>query len=174
MTYGHERMALKTSLRKDQIIQVNLRSKSIDFEEDETVAYDPAMALLDGKGHLAQSLWETATRVLGKELLLGLIHYTSLYVMVCDGLHTSECGGRSSTRGRKGLCLRRTLAGSAFLGDVSLRICTEIYGLLDLCHTFASALILYHCLFAPAPLQYTSLASMPGLRGATTYEWPGN
>jgi len=89
--YAHTNVAVKTTkLSKEQVKEIAVGKKPAGLDEACDVAYDVANYLSRTPGPLEQRLWDRATKVLGKEGTIALVHYVGMYAYTCMVLNAMD------------------------------------------------------------------------------------
>lgn len=96
--YSHERIAIGTELKQDQIDKIKHGEKPGDLQEIGNVAFDVTMELLKKPGPLAEEKWKEAEKAFGREGAMALVHYVGYYAytsLLLNGLDIQLPEGES-------------------------------------------------------------------------------
>jgi len=91
VTQAHKMLAIKlTSVTQKQAESIIAGAKPPDLNENCSIAYDTAYALVVVRGPLPQELWNRCLEAFGREGTVGLVHYVSLIAWTCMGLNACD------------------------------------------------------------------------------------
>lgn len=90
-TYSHIPQAVHLAgLSQEQAEALAVGKKPEGLSKEGDVTWDMASYLVSTPGPLPQGIWERAVGVLGKEIVVGLLHYIGFYAYVSIGLNAVD------------------------------------------------------------------------------------
>lgn len=90
-TYSHIPQAVHLAgLSQQQAEELAVGKKPQGLSAEGNATYDMANYLVNTPGPLPQAIWDQAVKVLGKETVVGLLHYIGFYAYVSIGLNAVD------------------------------------------------------------------------------------
>ena len=89
-TYSHIPQAVGAGLSQQQAEALAVGKRPDGLTDEGNAAYDLADYLCGTPGPLPQDIWDQAVKVLGKDTVVGLLHYIGFYAYTSIGLNAVD------------------------------------------------------------------------------------